>query len=177
MKMYTHRQFGLPLTLGLGLAMLAGGALAQSQQDPQPDQGRKAQFEALDTDGSGSISYEEFAVGDMDRFNENDIDGDGLLSMEEMLAAAPRPRFGGGAAMRDRIAERVTEQFTSMDSDGDDFVSRIEASEATFLRMDADGNGLLSMEEMKPPRPEGRGKGRRGDRRGSGSRPGTAADS
>jgi hypothetical protein len=50
-----------------------------------------------------------------------------------------------------------------MDLNGDGLLSALEISEASFLQLDADGNGLLSAGELKPPRQGGRSQ--RGGRR------------
>ncbi len=75
-------------------------------------------------------------------FAELDANGDGKVSFDEFMAL-PTPRL-------DR-----------MDTNGDGSVTAVEIQEQMFLRLDQDGDQLLSEDEMRPPRGEREGRGRR----------------
>lgn len=83
-------------------------------------------------------------------FGRLDSNADGVINIEE-FTALPLPSF-----------ER-------QDSNGDGSITRDEVLEQRFTRLDTDGNGLLSAEELRGPEREGRrgegprGEGRRGD--------------
>lgn len=163
------------LCLTLGLACYAGSVLAQDtsqQRGPLAD---------LDSDGDGSISFAEFQALDGRRFTNADSNGDGALSLDEFLAAGPRPagrleqRLEEREIDAERIAEiearmkqRATQDFTEMDSNGDQQISLLEMQEANFLRLDRDNNGVLEDREIRRmgrgPHPE-RGE-RRAEREG-----------
>lgn len=172
------------LALALGLAALSSTALAQRDAD------RPSRFENLDLDSSGSISFEEFQQGDTVMFGRLDADGDALLSLEEFTSGrpprGPRPEERAEGRnidpqrleqMRARMEERATQGFNNMDTNGDGFVSLVEFQEASFLRLDRDANGVLSAEELRPPRQRGehgfgaRRGGRETDRQGQSDNP------
>lgn len=75
-------------------------------------------------------------------FSELDTNGDGNLSFDEFMAL-PTPRL-------DR-----------MDTNGDGNVTAVEVQEQMFLRLDQDGDQLLSEDELRPPRRDRDGRGRR----------------
>jgi Ca2+-binding EF-hand superfamily protein len=80
-------------------------------------------------------------------FERLDADGDGAISREEFAAAAPMGRI------------RAMAEETPLDRDA--FAAEMAADAATraariFERLDADGDGLLSAEELAPRRPERR---------------------
>ena len=75
-------------------------------------------------------------------FSELDTNGDGNLSFDEFMAL-PTPRL-------DR-----------MDTNGDGNVTEVEVQEQMFLRLDQDGDQLLSEDELRPPRRDRDGRGRR----------------
>ena len=75
----------------------------------------------------------------------------------------PSPEPGGGDSSPD------------IDTDGDEIVTLAEFQEATFDRMDRDGDGVLNAEELEPPRRGGfgrqRGRGGPGRQNGGQSLP------
>jgi Ca2+-binding EF-hand superfamily protein len=117
----------------------------------------------IDADGDGAISLPELQSVrpevTAERFVELDASGDGLLTRDELQAA--RSGFGG----RDRA------QFADIDTDGDSALSltelqaaSAERTEERFNRIDANDDGLVTVDEGRALR--GRGN-RRGDHSGS----------
>ena len=171
----------LRLIVGLGILGLSASAMAADEKSP----GDRAMTE-LDTDGNGSVTFAEFQARGSDALAAMDSDDNGVLTIDEFLNARPGPDFGdrgrrgnrGGDGrpqrepsdeqaarmqeMQEMMAQRATEQFQEMDTNGDELVSFDEFQEASFLRMDGDNNGVLSAQELRPQRGGRPGSGRRG---------------
>lgn len=167
--------------VSLGILGLSTSIMA-ADEDKGPGQ---SALENLDTNDDGVVSFVEFQEGDRDRLAEIDSDQNGVLTIDEFLNARPAggPRFGnrgtrggGGdgasqideerrAEMREMMAQRATERFNEMDTDGDKIVSVAEFQEANFNQMDRDGDGVLTAQELRRPGRGGRG-GRGPSRRG-----------
>lgn len=113
-------------------------------------EGRSKHWDKLDADGDGKVSLSEMDERQRAFFAEADADGDGAISKEEMRAH-----------MKAKRGERRAKMIG--DADGDGSVTRAEYDLATsqrFDKLDADGDGVISEEEMKAGR---RGKhGKRG---------------
>jgi len=120
-------------------------------------------FAALDTDGDGLISREEFLAGrwhgpgrkpdaqtrearraerETALFERLDLDGDGQLSREE---------FDRGALRGQRRAPDRAAMFDRLDRDGDGYLSRQELPDPVVrLRaMDTDRDGMVTREEAE----------------------------
>ncbi|MFK7751154.1 MAG: EF-hand domain-containing protein [Sedimentitalea sp.] len=126
------------------IAALALGVTAVVAKDRGKDRGmgHNISFETLDTDSSGEISKAELAQTGTARFAATDTNSDGLLSRDEMLAAAQA-----------RNEERVDHMLERMDADGDGAISESELPKRRnaarmFDRIDADGSGGISAEEF-----------------------------
>ena len=94
---------------------------------------------AMDANGDGAITRAEAAAVRGAQFSRLDTDGDGYLSQAERSAAP-----GGG-----RLLSRIP------DGDSDSRISRAEFMAAPyrgFDRLDADGDGTLSAQELEAAR-------------------------
>ena len=122
------------LGMMMAAAVLAAATPVWAQQGGGADR-----LMAMDANGDGAITRAEAVAARGAQFNRLDADDDGYLSQAER-AAAP----GGG-----RLLSRVP------DSDGDGRLSRAEMMAAPyrgFDRLDADGNGTLSAQEIETAR-------------------------
>ncbi|WP_269522128.1 EF-hand domain-containing protein [Coraliomargarita parva] len=135
-------------------------ALSHAEPGQGPDgpggPGKKGDFfKKLDTDGDKQLSKEE--VADAKRLSENfdkiDADSDGYLTPEELRAH-----------MKQMREERDGGERKKLDTDGDGVITKAEAEEAgakrlleNFDKIDTDGNGEISREEMMAARKERRG--------------------
>jgi len=52
---------------------------------------RTAAFRKLDVDGNNLLTFEEWAVGTVNKFEGADANGDGKLTRQEFAATAPKP--------------------------------------------------------------------------------------
>jgi len=129
------------------LALVPAGVLAADEPAAAAPGERWA---ALDTDGDGAVSLAEAeagAPGFAKNFSRFDADGDGRVTRDEMRNA----REAGRAQAQARAEER----WQGADVNGDGFIDLAEAQTGmpraaeNFGRIDADGNGLLSREEMR----------------------------
>jgi len=151
--------------------------LSSSAFAAEDESGRNRILSNLDTDGDGSVNFEEFQARGSESLSRLDSDENGVLTLDELLNA--RPGRGPGnrenadrperelsdeqiARMEERRAEmneQAAARFQEMDLDGNDVVSLEEFQEANFLELDDDNNGLLSTEELRPKRGGRRGRG------------------
>jgi len=99
---------------------------------------------AMDTDGDGLISYEEFELPEKrrgaDRLEAADTDGDGNISRAEMEAQ-----------LAEHVAadtERAEERFDRADINDDGFVTSEEREQVAFETLDENQDGYLSAEEL-----------------------------
>jgi Ca2+-binding EF-hand superfamily protein len=97
-----------------------------------------ARFLAMDKDGDGRISRDEF-TGVKANFGRFDVDQDGFITRAEAAKAAPPPAAAPFARLQ------------AMDKDGDGKISKSEFSgpAALFGRLDADHDGFITMEEAR----------------------------
>jgi Ca2+-binding EF-hand superfamily protein len=122
----------------------ANGFLTQEEMRAFGAAGGPARFErlrALDKDGDGKISQDEF-TGPKPRFARLDVDGNGFLTLEEFLKA-PEPPAAPDAAPR-------PPRLRLLDKDGDGRVSRQEFNGPArlFERLDANKDGYLSIDDL-----------------------------
>ena len=89
-------------------------------------------------------------VDDAEAFAAMDADGDGLLSLEEY---AQRPRPAPIEVEEIELATHaVAEAFADFDADGDGVITRDEwpSPERELTALDRDGDGILALEELAP---------------------------
>ena len=155
-------------TAGLvALTCLAGAAAAQQDTPPQGAEARPHPILRMDADNDGQVTLDEALASPL---AGADADGDGVVSREEFVAHAVA-----------RATTRANAMFDRMDQAGEgrialDALPQRERHEARIRRMferaDADGDGVLSAEEIaalpEPGRGGPRGKEGRGARDGRG---------
>lgn len=130
-------------------------------------EGFAMEFGALDADGDGLVTADELRAAAGARFALADADGDGALSPEEMAAAVMAARAG---MMQERMAERLAR----LDTNGDGLLQleELEARMPPVARMidrhDTDGDGAISAEEMEAARTAMQDRGHRGQGHGRG---------
>ena len=122
------------LAAALAGTMLGGAAIA-GQDAPQGRGG--GMMMRADTNGDGTISRAEFTAQAEARFARMDKNGDGFITADEMSGRAGRGPGGG---------------LMSADTDHDGKISRAEfmaQSAERFAKLDANGDGQISGDEMK----------------------------
>jgi len=127
---------------------------------PSPEQ----ILERMDADGSGGISTDE-AKGRLEKhFDQIDADGSGEITEQELATA--------GEERRERGKENAG-KVKEADTDGNGSISYDEANAAGlekliehFEKVDADGDGEVTKEEMKEMRKAKGKKERKGQKEG-----------
>ena len=113
-----------------------------NNEDKKPSP--KQMMRAMDTDGDGLISFEEFQLPDKhrgaDRLDEADTDGDGNISRAEMEAQLN--------AHLEAVKAKAEARFEQADINGDGFVTPEERKQVAFEMLDINGDGYLSPEEL-----------------------------
>ena len=122
------------------------------------------QFSQMDADGDGKITTEEMAAFRAARFAEQDADGDGFLTKDEILAAQM-------AKVQERMGKRIEHMMIDQDTDDDGKISLEELSATDrgaqmFSRLDMDGDGAVSKDEIRQAMHQFRGGERDGEHRG-----------
>lgn len=134
------------------------------------DQGMKK----ADADNDGLVSQSEFKAAHeqrvAERFTRLDTNADGFLSQDEMQAAR-RGRQDRDGQRRHRKGMNPEKAIERMDADGSGGLSlqelegkRFSPDSATFMAADADGSGELSADELRAMM-----KAHRAERRGADS--------
>jgi len=140
----------------LGGAAIAGQDAPADQAAPAGHGGRGGGMMRADTNGDGNISRAEFTAQAEARFARMDKNGDGFITADEMTGRSGRGPGGG---------------LMSADTDQDGKISRAEfmaQSTDRFAKLDTNGDGQISGDEMKAMMARMREGGGMGGRRGAG---------
>lgn len=143
--------------LALGAVILGAAVPASAFGAAGERAGQRAGMNLLqqaDSDGDGALTQAEFDAFMSERFAQIDSDGDGTVTADELQAARPLAGMRGGekggmrfmrgrdgghhfrAGGRHQMGEEVTPEM------------REARAQAMIARMDTDGDGLLSVEEL-----------------------------
>lgn len=141
------------LTTALPLAAQQAGPRGPGAANGDPEQRIEMFFATFDADADGTVTEAEIEAGALARFVEADTNGDGVLSVEELVAAAEARRLEEQRRKVEGMVERL-------DANGDGVLSQEEMDEGRqasrmermFERLDADGDGAITREEMAEAR-------------------------
>lgn len=135
------------MTLGFGTLAAIALPLAASAEHDGKMKGwgghHMMMFEELDADGNKAISRDEFVTHSADKFKKADTDGNGNISAAEFNAFMDEERERRRQMMQERMFKR-------MDANGDGQISREEMeAHATkmFERMDRNSDGQLTEDD------------------------------
>ncbi len=151
---------------GIAAAALTTGAFAE--KGPKDGLGgpfMEQRFDELDADKDGKVTEAEIQAWHAARFAAADADKNGTLSADELTAMQV-------ARMQERMAERSARMIKKLDANGDGQLSAEEMAqmgkrETPFERADADGDGAISKEEALAAVDHGKsGKGGKGGKHG-----------
>jgi hypothetical protein len=138
------------LTLG-GIAVLET-AQSQGRFGRMGERGAE-RLDQYDANSDGAITQNEIDAMQQERFERFDTDANGLMSLEEY-----------GPFWQERNRSRMVERFQRFDDDGnsgltpDEFEKR---SSKLVIRLDANNDGVITVDEMGSPRRRGmRGRSR-----------------
>jgi Ca2+-binding EF-hand superfamily protein len=119
----------------------------------QQAQSRNMRFQAMDLDGDGVITRQEWR-GNARSFQEHDWNRDGVLSGDEVRPGArydPQwdQRTAGTSGRDDAANERSAARFRTLDTNNDGRVTHDEwrGSAAVFSALDANRDGVLTRSE------------------------------
>ncbi|MDA7782746.1 EF-hand domain-containing protein [Gammaproteobacteria bacterium] len=159
------RSFALssPKTIGLTLALALFGAPALYAQDTAQAPGPAA-FDALDANGDGNISFDEFSSREASMIDRLDSDANGVLTLDEFLnARPPRPQDRGprhSAEKREERSENRPQPSAEQQTTREDrraarnekmaerHAMMQEMLEARFVTADANGDQVVTADEL-----------------------------
>ncbi len=121
------------------------------KQSPAPKQAR-----SIDLDGDGVVTEEEARAYYTWLFNLLDRDGDGVVTKLEFIKALGPGRVQISLSERSARVERLGVLFLRLDKDGDEQITSAEfmgACDNHFASADADGDGIVTVEEFGSRRP------------------------
>lgn len=132
-------------TAGAGIAYAAGPqGMGEMMHHGRGHHGGANLLETFDANGDGQLTQAEIDTFRANRLAAFDADKDGKLSLSEYQAL-----------WLDAYRERMVDDFQRHDDDGDAAVTAEEFNEPyarLVARMDRNGDGILSRDEMEPRR-------------------------
>ncbi len=143
------RRFGNKSLVALGFVALAtvvgGAAFAKARHGGEMGRafmgGPAMNIDAMDTDKSGDISFDEFSKAAGDRFTLADANKDGKVTVEEMAAAIEKMRT-------EALAKRMMQK---LDTNADGALTQEEAAanqKKIYAMMDKNNDGKVVKDEM-----------------------------
>jgi EF-hand domain pair len=158
-NMSTKKSMALLALSAILIGSLSTTAIAKGMGDHGPM--RMLNFKEIDADKDGKVTAEEFAAFRAAEFAKADTNSDGQISAEELAARHIAEATGRAAEMSAQMIER-------MDEDGNGQLSMEEMENgprpvSMFERADEDGDGALTQAEVDATMQKMRGKhGRHG---------------
>lgn len=133
-----------PIVLPVILAAAIAAGLPGQAQDAGGS--AAAIFARLDSDGNGRVTADEIGAAKARQFARVDRNADGLIDAGELEAM--RARLARFAAMADGV---MVERAMRLDADGDGALSLPEYTghSPVFALLDSDGDGAVSEAEFK----------------------------
>jgi len=116
---------------------------------------KRNMMKALDADGDGAVSFQEFQNSPDKRFQRTDINNDGFITLNEMEqhhAEREAKRETERQSRRHKRAEKLGERFTMLDVNGDGTITLEEAQRGIFDRLDSNSDGVITRKEAKKAR-------------------------
>lgn len=135
-----------------------GGRMAASGMTPD--------FATLDANSDGKITQAEIDALKATRFAAMDTDGNGKISAEEFAAGRKAKSEERAEKFEERKAKMIEKMIEKLDTDEDGEISadEMDAMGKTSMieRLDTDGDGTISEEEFEKISKRGHGKGGKG---------------
>ena len=143
----------------LAVSIAVGGLGLSTTVSAKPRGGDMPGFEAFDTNADGVITQADIEAIGAAKFAESDTNGDGFLDADELKAKMMERGDGrrggdGGERGHGRDGDKGPK-----DGQGNPELMQAQKSERMDLaikhkiqRADTDGDGKLSMEEVRPPK-------------------------
>lgn len=135
-----------------------GGDRSRGDRPANPEQKVDRVFNAVDADGSETITLDEWLVKPLEKaerhFNRIDSDDDNLISPEEFEAAGDRRRGHGRRGDRDGDVDRDAVRACVVDTIGDDVPERPDR-DTLFAAIDTNDDGFIDLDEFLRARTEG----------------------
>ena len=151
-----NKIFAIATISGIGLASVT---LAKEPRG-------KIDWQDLDANGDGIISFLEFNELKQFELGPMDIDENGVLSLDEFLQSSSNKSGlkNHSKELLEKKKSLTAKKFKKMDTDFNEFIDIAELQDAKFDAIDRNGDGVLSKNEIRPKRKYPRTK--RGDTQG-----------